>query len=159
MIQPQCLVRIFELKKMAQYTMKSNNEQTQVQTVSRNEPTDKIVLNIYLKTTSIAVNVEGSNQSNEYFINSDNKLCKYDLNGQNSQLVTGNFLIIISNDSNLVNKAFKVTNGLMENISTYFDGSRLKLIIDNQECNHEGTLILTDDHKIFVRIGNGWFGK
>jgi hypothetical protein len=121
--------------------------------------TDKLVLNIYLKTISIKANVGGNNESNEYFFDSDNKLYKYDINGKNPQLANGNFLIVFSNDKKYVNNAYKVSNGVLEQLYTYFDGANLKLIINSKENNDDGTLILTDDYKIFVRIGNNWFGK
>jgi hypothetical protein len=129
--------------------------------MTKNELNNKLILYIYIKTVSIKVNInENINENNGYFINKDdNKLYKYDINGTNPQLANGNFLIAISNDSNLVNQAYKVLNGIMEQLYTYFDGSNLKLIINKEEITTEGMLILTNDYKIFVRIGNSWFGK
>jgi len=153
MMNSKCLVTIFELKKSIKPIENIANNLF-------NEPTDKLVLNVYLKTTSIIANLGGSNQSDEYFIDlDDNKLYKYDINGQNPQLINGTFLIAFSNDTNYINNAYKVSNGDLEKICTYFDGTNLKLIINGEENNKEGTLILTDDYKIFVRIGKNWFGK
>ncbi len=146
MITSKCLVNILDLKKT-----KVDFSEVMV---------DKIVLNVYVKTLSIKANVNGTNEPDEYFINpDDNKLYKYNINGTNPQLTNGNFLIAISNDYNYVNRALKVSNGNMEQLCTYFDGTNLKLIVKGEENKTEGTLILTDDYKIFVRIGNGWFGK
>ena len=146
MITSKCLVNILDLKKT-----KVDFSEVMV---------DKIVLNVYVKTLSIKANVNGTNEPDEYFINpDDNKLYKYNINGTNPQLANGNFLIVISIDYNYVNKALKVSNGNMEQLCTYFDGTNLKLIVKGEENKTEGTLILTDDYKIFVRIGNGWFGK
>lgn len=156
MFNSKCLVTMLELKKREQL-YKSNN---QIKHVFSNESIDKLVLDVYIKTISIKVNVNGSNEPNEYFIDlNDNKLYKYDINGNNPQLVNGNFLIAICNQINYINRAFKVLNGNMQELCTFFDGTNLKLIVKGEEINTEGTLILTDDYKIFVRIGNKWFCK
>ena len=77
MISPQCFVRIFELKKIAENLVEPINELSQIQIVPNKETAKKIVLDIYVKTTSIAVSVGGLNQSNGYFVDLDNKLYKY----------------------------------------------------------------------------------
>lgn len=157
MFNSKFLVNILELRKSNETTNNSIfNNQSDILLV---KSTDNLVVNIYLKTISIKANVGGNNESNEYFFGLDNKLYKYDINGKNPQLANGNFLIVISNDNKYINNAYKVSNGVLEQLYTYFDGTNLKLIINSKENNEEGTLILTDDYKIFVRIGNNWFGK
>lgn len=154
------LVNLLELRKLDKTTASFSSRSTNTEsflTILNNE-LSKITLTVYFKTISIIANLNGTNQPDEYFI-SDGKLYKYDINGKNQQLVSGNFLISISNDSNYENKAFKITEGNFEEITTYFDGTNFKLIINNEEYKEQGTLILTDDYKIFVRIGNIWIGK
>lgn len=149
----KCLVNVLELKKINQL-----NEQ--VKNIFSNDTVDKLLLYVYTKTLSIRANINGSNEPDEYFIDpNDNKLYKYDINGFNPHLANGNFLIAISNESTYINRAYKVSNGDMQELCTFFDGTNLKLIVKGEEIITDGTLILTDDYKIFVRIGNGWFGK
>jgi len=156
MLTTKCLVTIMELKKTSQL----NKTNDQLTNVISNKSVDKLVLDVYIKTISIKANINGSNKSNEYFIDSnDNKLYKYNANGTNPHLANGNFLIAICNQSNYINRAFKVSDGNMLEVCTFFDGTNLKLIVKGDEICTEGTLILTDDYKIFVRIGNTWFGK
>lgn len=119
-------------------------------------PLNNIFLKVYPKTISILLNNNPNPDS--YFIE-NSKLYKYDINGQNPHLVYGNFLFTKTDNPNYLNKAFKVSNDGLEQIQTYFDGTNLKLIIEGIEENREGTLILTDDYKIFIKIGNSWFGK
>lgn len=153
MITSKCLVNILELKKLNQLNDASNK-------MIFNEPINKLVLNVFIKTSSIKVNISENNEPNGYFINlTNNKLYKNDMNGSNPQLANGNFLFAICDDINYLNNAYKVSNGNLEQLCNYFDGTNLKLIIKDEEINDVGTLILTDDYKIFVRIGSGWFGK
>jgi hypothetical protein len=159
MFTSKCLVNLLELKKINQLNQ-LNKSIEQIKDVFSNESVDKLVLNVFTKTLSIRANINGSNEPDEYFINpNDNKLYKYDINGINPYLANGNFLIAISNELAYINRAYKVSNGDMQELCTFFDGTNFKLIIKGVEIKNEGTLILTDDYKIFVRIGNGWFGK
>lgn len=156
MFNAKCLVTIMDLKKTNQLN-KTNNQPTNV---ISNKSIDKLVLDVYIKTISIKANINGTNESNGYFIDpNDNKLYKYNTNGTNPRLANGNFLIAICNQSSYINHAFKVSDGNMQEVCTFFDGTNLKLIVKGDEICTEGTLILTDDYKIFVRIGNGWFSK
>ena len=155
----KCLVNILNLKKQLPETEKlfPIPETLKLNSLYLD---NKLVLNVYPKTYSIIANLDEPNSSERFFINStDGKLYKYDLNGQNPREVTGNFFIIGSNSENYINKAFKVINGELNQINSFFDGSNQKLFIDNKEESTEGLLILTDDYKIYVRIGNCWFVK
>jgi hypothetical protein len=150
------LVRILELKQ----NLYTTDDQTinDYDTKSSDDDNTQIILNIYPKTISIMANLDEFGGSNSYFINSnDNKLYKYDMNGNNPYLVNGNFLIALTNPEAYLNKAYIVINGDLKEINSYFDGS--KLIINNKEINKEGLIILTDDCKLYVKIGNSWFGK
>lgn len=174
----KCLVNIFEAKKSFQQNSeiqlecKINNliesklnslvDSNTVLGLKENinrcneEPLNKILLKVYPKTVSIILN--NNPGPNNYFIE-NSKLFKYDVNGQNPHLICGNFLITESDNPDYLNKSFKVSEENLQPLNTYFDGTNLKLVIDGIEEKTEGTLILTDDYKIFVRIGSGWYGK
>lgn len=146
----QIFIKMMELRK------KHNNTSN----FDINKRINKLTLTVYSITQSIILSDELAQEPNSYYIDLiDNKLYKYDFNGSNPTIANGAFFIAISNDINYLNKAYKSIDGNLEEINTYFDGTNLKLIINNIEETKEGTLILTDDKKIFVRIGNSWFGK
>ncbi len=173
-INSKCFINIFEIKKIN----RANNEylleckidskidsliEMKIKSLLKesiiipNENNlNNMILKVYPKTVSIIIN--NTPGPDNYFID-NSKLYKYDINGQNPRLTNGNFLIAQSDNIEYINKAFNVFEGLCQQIQTYFDGTNLKLIINNIEETKEGTIILTDDNKIFVRIGNSWFGK
>ena len=75
----------------------------------------------------------------------------------NNQLVSGNYYIVLSNNEKYNNKAWKVIEGNLTELDSYFDGTNSKLIINNKEINENGLIILTDDAKLYFRINNLWF--
>lgn len=114
-------------------------------------------LNIYPKVISILANNNVEPSSNTFFINKqDNKLYQYNLTGTDFVLVNGNYLIGYSDNSYYNNRAWTVNNGEMKLLETYFDDSNLKLFIDSQEIMENGSLIITDDYKLYIRINNVW---
>ena len=75
----------------------------------------------------------------------------------NNQIVSGNYYIVLSNNEKYNNKAWKVIEGNLTELDSYFDGTNSKLIINNKEINENGLIILTDDAKLYFRINNLWF--
>ena len=75
----------------------------------------------------------------------------------NNQIVSGNYYIVVSNNEKYNNKAWKVIEGNLTELDSYFDGTNSKLIINNKEINENGLIILTDDAKLYFRINNLWF--
>ncbi len=119
---------------------------------------DKIIkLKIYPKTTSILVSTN-TNKPFEYFYE-NNKLYQNNNFGTDSNLVNGYYFIAISNNDQIVNKAWNVQNGELLELTNYFDGSNLKLIIDSTEYLSDGSIILTSDFKLWIRINNCWISK
>ncbi len=119
---------------------------------------DKIIkLKIYPKTTSILVS-SNTNKPFEYFYE-NNKLYQNNNFGTNSNLVNGYYFIAISNNDQIVNKAWNVQDGELLELTNYFDGSNSKLIIDSTEYISDGSIILTNDFKIWIRVNNCWISK
>ena len=114
-------------------------------------------LKIFPKTTSILVS-NNNNKPFEYF-QEENKLYQNNNIGNNYSLVNGYYFIAISNNQDIIKKAWNVQNGEMIELTSYFDGSNNKLIIDSNEYVLEGSIILTSDFKIWVRINNCWISK
>jgi hypothetical protein len=157
----KCFIKMFEMKKVCQHNKDLQleckiNKLIESKLNSSIDSKNISELKVYPKTISIILNNQPG--PDNYFIK-NSKLYKYDINGQNPQLTNGNFLIAISDNSEYLNKIYKVSEGNLQLINTYFDGTNLKLIINGIEEKTEGTLILTDDYKLFVRIGNNWFSK
>jgi hypothetical protein len=116
-----------------------------------------LTLTVYSKTISILANNNSLNEPNVYFINTnDNKLYQYNNNGTISSLVNGNFFIAISDNNYYNNKAWSVQNGQCQLLETYFDSTNLKLFINLFEHKENGSLIITNDFKIYIRVNNIW---
>ncbi len=119
---------------------------------------DEIIkLKIYPKTTSILVSTN-TNKPFEYFYE-NNKLYQNNNFGTDSNLVNGYYFIAISNNDQIVNRAWNVQNGELLELTNYFDGSNSKLIIDSTEYLSDGSIILTSDFKLWIRINNCWISK
>lgn len=114
-------------------------------------------LNIYPKTISISASAN-INKPLEYFYE-NNKLYQNNNSGNNYYLVNGYYFIAISNNDQIVNRAWNVQNGELTELTSYFDGSNTKLIIDSKEYVIDGSIILTSDLKIWIRINNCWISK
>lgn len=136
-------------KTFYKYLILKNNLANEIRNEIKSEsPQDKLLIKIYPKVNSIIAN-NNSVINNEYSI-IENKLY------QNDILVTGNFFIAISNNEYYVNKAWSVNNGELSLLENYFDNTNSKLILNSQEFKTNGTLILTDDFKLYIRINNIW---
>lgn len=113
-----------------------------------------LTLKVFPKTVSIILNTNPVTEINKYYIQ-DNKLYQVtDIN--KSSLVNGHFFIQMCDNEEYINKAWIVSNGNMELLTSYFDGTNNKLFSNNNEIKTEGTMIITEDFKIYVRIKNIW---
>ena len=145
---------INEIQEISQDNNQNNSELYNINNLTIN---GLLTLKIYPKVISIISNNDEYNKSNVFFINnSDSKLYRNNNNGYTYYLANGNYFIGISNNEKYVNKAWTVIDGNMNELHTYFDITNSKLIIDSQEITTNGTFIITDDYKIYIRIGNIW---
>jgi len=157
------IIKILE-EKMSNFENKLNvnvnslNKQNITDDTNIDNISNKLIqLKIYPKTKSIQV-TSNTDKPLEYFYE-DNKLYQNNIIGNNYSLVNGYYFIAISNNNQIVNKAWDVQNGELIELTSYFDGSNNKLIIDSKEYVLDGSIILTSDLKIWIRINNCWLSK
>jgi hypothetical protein len=121
-----------------------------------------IALRIFPKTIEISAHVVSPSFGNtyEYFINkNDKKLYNYTKSTDTTKLVNGNYVVVKSNSTELINKAWTVTDGVMTELVDYFNGDTSKLFINGSEYNSNGTMIITDDYKLYIQINDLWIKK
>lgn len=146
--------------KISKYNENIKLYEDNTMSIFKNLDNNIIKLKKYPKTTSIIVSTN-TNKPLEYFY-MDNKLYQNNKFGNNYSLVNGYYFIAISdNEQNkqIVNKAWDIQKGEMTELTSYFDGSNNKLIIDSKEYTLDGSIILTSDFKIWIRINNCWISK
>lgn len=118
---------------------------------------DMINLKVYATVYSITANNDSPGTPNGFFIDSKtNMLYQYNINGRDPKPVNGKYLIGVSDNQQLVNKSWLSVNGELHKMDTYFDASNLRLVIDTEEFNDNGLVIMTEDSKIYTRINNIW---
>ena len=134
----------------------SNNNNNNIQeNIPKQDKLDKLNLNIFPLTISIiANNYETTDTIPNNFYIQDNKLYQYNFKGTSPAPVNGNYYISLSDNSYYENKAWCANNGNLQLLENYFDGN--KLIINLNESKENGTLIITDNFKIYTLINNLW---
>ena len=138
--------------------IKSSTNNIDIISSTKLDKLDKLNLNIFPLTTPIIANNYQTTKNiqiipNDFYI-LDNKLYQYNFKGTDSVLVNGNYYISLSDNNYYENKAWSVSNGNFQLLENYFDGN--KLIINLNESKENGTLIITDDFKIYTLINNLW---
>jgi hypothetical protein len=117
-----------------------------------------INLKIYPSTRNIILVEPSKAQTNDYYI-VDNKLYQYISDTIPRNPVNGNYLMCMSFDSKYQNKAYNSFNGKLTQLFDYFDSSGSNLFINSIEYKENGTIIITDDFKLGIRIENRWIVK
>ena len=143
--------------KIRKYNENMKLNELNTMSIFKNLDNNIMKLKKYPKTTSIIVSTN-TNKPLEYFF-MDNKLYQNNNFGNNYSLVNGYYFIAISDNKEIINKAWDIQNGEIIELTSYFDGSNNKLIIDSKEYFIDGSIILTSDLKIWIRINNCWISK
>jgi hypothetical protein len=147
-------------KLMSINKLKINNNNIDKIVAKKLEVGDIISLKVYPKTESVNINIGGSELKVDafYYYEDDNLLyrAKYD---KTLEKANGNYYIFKSDCGKFENKYYNVKNGIMTQITDYFDGTNNKLYIGSIEYTQNGSVILTDDYKIYIRINDSWINK
>ena len=120
--------------KIRKYNENMKLNELNTMSVFKNLDNNIIKLKKYPKTTSIIVSTNIAKPLEYFYM--DNKLYQNNNFGNNYSLVNGYYFIAISDNKEIINKAWDIQNGEMIELTSYFDGSNNKLIISILPVSH-----------------------